>query len=95
MLIHSPSCLYHTLAHVLLVAVQATATTPLNKPAAADAGTGADAAAAAASADAMIGQYDRILCDVPCTGDATLRKAPEIWRNWDLKSAQVRGYTKR
>ena len=26
--------------------------------------------------------YDRILCDVPCSGDGTLRKQPDIWRKW-------------
>ena len=26
--------------------------------------------------------FDRILCDVPCSGDGTLRKAPDIWRRW-------------
>ncbi|KAG6518801.1 hypothetical protein ZIOFF_022282 [Zingiber officinale] len=28
-------------------------------------------------------QFDRILCDVPCSGDGTLRKAPDIWRKWN------------
>ena len=27
-------------------------------------------------------QFDRILCDVPCSGDGTMRKAPDIWRRW-------------
>lgn len=27
-------------------------------------------------------RFDRILCDVPCTGDGTLRKAPDLWRRW-------------
>lgn len=25
-------------------------------------------------------QFDRILCDVPCSGDATFRKSPHLWR---------------
>eukprot|EP00850_Spirogloea_muscicola_P004927 SM000022S07141 [mRNA] locus=s22:98292:108187:- [translate_table: standard] len=28
--------------------------------------------------------FDRILCDVPCSGDGTLRKAPDIWRKWNV-----------
>ncbi|CAH1116517.1 unnamed protein product [Phaedon cochleariae] len=27
-------------------------------------------------------QFDRILCDVPCSGDGTLRKNPDIWMKW-------------
>jgi hypothetical protein len=26
--------------------------------------------------------YDRIICDVPCSGDGTIRKNPSIWRSW-------------
>ena len=25
---------------------------------------------------------DRIICDVPCSGDGTLRKIPEAWKQW-------------
>ncbi|KAG0348735.1 tRNA (cytosine(34)-C(5))-methyltransferase [Podila humilis] len=27
-------------------------------------------------------QFDRVLCDVPCSGDATLRKNPMVWNHW-------------
>lgn len=27
-------------------------------------------------------RFDRILCDVPCSGDGTLRKSPDIWTKW-------------
>uniref|UniRef100_A0A8W8K335 tRNA (cytosine(34)-C(5))-methyltransferase n=1 Tax=Magallana gigas TaxID=29159 RepID=A0A8W8K335_MAGGI len=27
-------------------------------------------------------KYDRILCDVPCSGDGTLRKNQDIWSKW-------------
>ncbi|CAK9115927.1 unnamed protein product [Durusdinium trenchii] len=26
--------------------------------------------------------FDRIICDVPCSGDGTMRKHPEKWRSW-------------
>ncbi|CEM16332.1 unnamed protein product [Vitrella brassicaformis CCMP3155] len=31
--------------------------------------------------------FDRILCDVPCTGDGTLRKKADIWRTWKLRDS--------
>lgn len=34
------------------------------------------------SADEGGYRFDRILCDVPCSGDGTLRKAPDLWRRW-------------
>ena len=30
----------------------------------------------------LITQFDRILCDVMCSGDGTLRKSPDIWQRW-------------
>lgn len=41
-------------------------------------------------------KFDRILADVPCSGDGTLRKNPEIWKEWapskalGLHTTQVR-----
>ncbi|XP_051872485.1 RNA cytosine C(5)-methyltransferase NSUN2 [Pristis pectinata] len=31
--------------------------------------------------------YDRILCDVPCSGDATLRKNIDVWRKWTTSNS--------
>ncbi|CAO3599505.1 unnamed protein product [Absidia cylindrospora] len=27
-------------------------------------------------------QFDRVLCDVPCSGDGTVRKNPKVWKEW-------------
>ncbi|RBR07931.1 uncharacterized protein FIESC28_10445 [Fusarium coffeatum] len=32
-------------------------------------------------------KFDRILADVPCSGDGTLRKNPTIWKDWQPGSA--------
>ncbi|KAJ3028802.1 UNVERIFIED_CONTAM: hypothetical protein HDU68_000843 [Siphonaria sp. JEL0065] len=34
------------------------------------------------SGEERILQFDRILCDVPCSGDGTIRKNRAIWKNW-------------
>jgi 16S rRNA C967 or C1407 C5-methylase (RsmB/RsmF family) len=31
--------------------------------------------------------FDRVLCDVPCSGDGTLRKNPDLWARWHPKMA--------
>lgn len=28
-------------------------------------------------------QFDRVICDVPCSGDGTFRKYPVKWKHWD------------
>jgi tRNA (cytosine34-C5)-methyltransferase len=37
--------------------------------------------------DGKIMKYDRILADVPCSGDGTLRKNIEIWKKWTQANA--------
>ncbi|KAI9847586.1 MAG: hypothetical protein M1837_002160 [Sclerophora amabilis] len=42
------------------------------------------------SSDRPHGQYlkfDRILADVPCSGDGTIRKNPTLWRDWNPANA--------
>ncbi|KAK9462365.1 S-adenosyl-L-methionine-dependent methyltransferase [Lipomyces oligophaga] len=29
-------------------------------------------------------KYDRVLCDVPCSGDGTMRKNINVWRDWNI-----------
>eukprot|EP00915_Cephaloidophora_sp_WS-2016_P005678 GHVH01007523.1.p1 GENE.GHVH01007523.1~~GHVH01007523.1.p1 ORF type:complete len:778 (+),score=87.31 GHVH01007523.1:1855-4188(+) len=31
--------------------------------------------------------FDRVLCDVPCCGDGTLRKNMDIWKKWNCKTS--------
>ena len=38
-------------------------------------------------ADGDTGTYDRIICDVPCTGDGTVRKNPEVFSRWEPELA--------
>ena len=61
-------------------------------PAAAAVGGAGEAAVGAPSdaADACRypeGCYDRIICDVPCSGDGTTRKNPSIWHRWSQEYA--------
>ena len=30
--------------------------------------------------------FDRILCDVPCSSDGTIRKNPGIWKTWSMQN---------
>lgn len=32
-------------------------------------------------------KFDRILCDVPCSGDGTMRKNAEVWKKWSVKDS--------
>ena len=33
-------------------------------------------------------RYDRVICDVPCSSDAAIRKIPQKWANWNTKDGQ-------
>lgn len=32
--------------------------------------------------------FDKVLCDVPCSGDGAIRKLPSKWRKWNVKDGQ-------
>ena len=32
-------------------------------------------------------QFDRVLCDVPCSSDAAIRKLPQKWAGWNPKDS--------
>jgi 16S rRNA C967 or C1407 C5-methylase (RsmB/RsmF family) len=34
----------------------------------------------------MAYRFDRVLADVPCSGDGTLRKSPDLWKKWSPAS---------
>lgn len=36
-----------------------------------------------------IAEFDRIVCDVPCSGDGTLRKSPDAGPRWNLNEAMA------
>lgn len=39
-------------------------------------------------------KFDRILCDVPCSGDGTLRKNFDVWMKWNAANgASLHGYS--
>lgn len=38
-------------------------------------------------------RFDRILADVPCSGDGTMRKNPDIWCKWSpANGSNLHGY---
>jgi len=48
-----------------------------------------DKGAAVSTAGSKHGMFDRVLCDAPCSGDGTLRKAAEVWKSWSPRNGAV------
>lgn len=44
-----------------------------------------ESAAADGAARYPAGTFDRIICDVPCSGDGTTRKNPSVWHKWSAE----------
>ncbi|KAK9470633.1 S-adenosyl-L-methionine-dependent methyltransferase [Dipodascopsis tothii] len=40
----------------------------------------------APTAEASYLKFDRVLCDVPCSGDGTMRKNINVWRDWTVQN---------
>ena len=54
----------------------------------ADAAANASGSASGDGHPSVCGLFDRVFVDVPCSGDGTFRKAPDLWRRWSPEHAR-------